>query len=256
MPYPNLEDVSIDLIKFSKMYVTDNKARVDIVQGNGKKMIFSLCSDCQEPYEARYPLDSVRDDATDGTRRGQKIVIGESACRDALARLDEAVVQAALANAADWFKSKVPITEDMIRSRYQNIVFKEVEADEHSCMKFKVKTEGAKFPTKLHRVLDDGKILELKGRLSDMEMKGSKLAPILSSFGLWFMGGKDPSKFGVSFQAEEIVVTPGQGNEPLSNFSSKRKIDAVASMQDGSEEEESKFGKLDEDTEQNEGDAM
>lgn len=228
MPYPCLSDIAIETIKFSKMYIVDGKSRVDISQANGKKLIFALCSDCQDPYSTRYPLDNIREDATDKTRRGQKILLEEEDTKKALLDLDEAVIRAAVENAADWFKSKIPVDEEIIRSRYQRIVFEEAPEDAHPCMKFKVKTETAKVPTKLHRVLPDGRIVELQGRVSDLEAPGAKLAPILSSFGLWFMGGKDPTKFGVSFQAEEIVVTPGEGRAPLSNFQSKRKIETVA----------------------------
>ena len=240
MPFPYISDVDISSIRFSKMYTVDGKSRVDISQSNGKKLIFALCADCQEPYRARYPLDNVREDAQDKTRRGQKIVIGEPATKAALEALDEAVVQAAVANAADWFKSKTPVDEDTIRARYQRIVFEESPDDEDACMKFKVKTETARVPTKLHRVRNDGKICECQGRVSDLEAPGARMAPILSSFGLWFMGGKDPTKFGVSFQAEEIVVTPGEGRAPLSNFQSKRKIEAVPQSESVQDEEESK----------------
>ena len=238
MPFPYISDVDISSIRFSKMYTVDGKSRVDISQSNGKKLIFALCADCQEPYRARYPLDNVREDAQDKTRRGQKIVIGEPATKAALEALDEAVVQAAVANAADWFKSKTPVDEDTIRARYQRIVFEESPDDEDACMKFKVKTETARVPTKLPRAQ----------RRQDLRVPGARFRPR----GARGAGGpiRRPLACGswvarirpslASPQAEEIVVTPSEGRAPLSNFQSKRKIEAVPQSESVQDEESRK----------------
>ena len=115
-------------------------------------------------------------------------------------------------------------------------------------MKFKVKVANAKVPTKLHHVNADGSVAEHQGKVKELEKRGAKLAPVLSSFGLWFMGGKDPTKFGISYQAEEIVITPGEV-KPLSSFSTKRPFE-MASKTDvptaEDDEEESKRAKVEE----------
>ena len=237
MPYPYIGDIDLNDIQFSKMYTSDGKLRVDISMKNNKKFIFQLCSDAQEPYSTRYALDQVRDDATDKTRRGQAVILEEETTRKAMEQIDELVMKAAIANSADWFKTKTPLSEDTIRDRYQKTVF-HVPADDPttSCIKFKVKVGGAKVPTRLHRTNGDGNIVEDKGRVKDLERRGGKVAPVLSSFGLWFMGGKDPSKYGISFQAEELIITPGE-TKPLSSFASKRPFSMSTSVDADTEEE-------------------
>ena len=236
MPYSYIGDIDLNDIKFSKMYTSDGKMRVDISMKNNKKFIFQLCSDAQEPYSTRYALDQVRDDAADKTRRGQAVLLEEEKTLKAMEQIDELVMKAAIANSADWFKSKTPLSEETIRDRYQKTVFRASSDDETGCVKFKVKVNGAKVPTRLHRTNGDGNIVEDKGRVKDLERRGGKVAPVLSSFGLWFMGGKDPSKYGISYQAEELIVTPGE-TKPLSSFASKRPFSMAASVDADPEEE-------------------
>ena len=214
MPYPCITEMNIDDINFSKAYIVDGKTRIDISTPYGKKLIFNLCTDFQEPMLSKFPLDALREDARDRNKRGQAITLSDQAVLKQLHALDERLIKCAVKNAKDWFKSKTELTENTIRDRYEPLVKK--QEDGTSFMKFKVKMPTAAVPTRMH-IMRNGKIGENKGSVADLEVKDVPMAPILSSFGVWLVNGK----FGISMQAEEIVYKKAEG-EPLSNFSSKR----------------------------------
>ena len=82
----------------------------------------------------------------------------------------------------------------------------------------------------------NGKIIENGASLDDIN-KGSLVAPILSIFNVWFMRGG--SSFGISMQAEEMIIKPGSVTPPLSSFTSKRSIECVTleEMEEGDKED-------------------
>ena len=99
-------------------------------------------------------------------------------------------------------------------------------------MKFKVKVETAKVLTKLH--LYDPSTHEVrpnKATVEHLEQRECKLAPRLSAFGLWFMGGG--SKFGLALQAEEIIVTPGRVMDPIAAFATNTSYNTVRDDDEG-----------------------
>ena len=186
-----------------------------------------------EPFKTRYRLDSVRDDQ-DGSRRGLSVCIENKEALAKLKLLDTMAIATAVANSKEWFKKS--LSEVEITARYKPIVHKAQEEDETECCKFKVKCGSSKFPTRLHLMLSDGKIIENGASLDDIN-KGSLVAPILSIFSVWFMGGG--SSFGISMQAEEMIIQPGSVTPPLSSFTSKRSIECVtlAEMEEGDKED-------------------
>lgn len=218
---PYIGNLSMDDLQFSKMYMQDNKFKVDISL-KGSKFEFNLCSDFQKAYQTRFSLDGLRDDS-DNSRRGQVIMLQEPKTVEVLKALDERIMDMAVKNGAEWFKSKTPLSEQTIRDRYQRVVFKIKEEDDAECMKFKVKMDNSKVPTKLHlsNHTEEGcNIEEDRGRVQDLERRGCKIAPVLTSVSLWFIGGKDPAKYGISFQAEELILVPAEA-KPLARFYSK-----------------------------------
>jgi hypothetical protein len=226
MPYDFLGDVDMSKVVLTPMQMVDGKPRVEICRdgtstGRNNKLIFNLCPDVEAPLEARYRLDAVRDDS-DGSRRGLIVRVCDPDAVRALRALDDAIVAAALANCKEWFK-KSAMSEEEVRFRYRPLLFKAQEEDDSLCTKFKVKC--AKYPTKLHLDEGGGRVVMDGGRLHHLEERGAKVAPIVSIFGLWFMGGG--SSFGVSMQAEEMVVVPGTAEPMLSNFLTKRPLEVV-----------------------------
>ena len=223
MPYPFVGDIDMTKVHFGPFLNIDNKQRVELHKDNtatkSNKLVFNLCDDPSEPFACRFRLDTVRDDQ-DGSRRGLIVKLEDPAVLNALTALDDAVVAAAMRNSKEWFKKT--LTEAEIRLRYTSLVYKPKEEDLVSCTKFKVKCKM--YPTKLHLLRDDGKIVPDGGTLDDISYNGAMVAPILSAYGLWFMGGG--SSFGVTIQAEEMVVKPGSAPVALSNFcASKRSIE-------------------------------
>ena len=226
MPYPFVGDLDLATVKCSPIFVKDGKPRVDISLGDGAKIFVQLCEDVDDPFPCKWALDQVRDDG-DKTRRGQALLLPDPKVVQALSALDEHIVQEAIKHQKDWFKSKHPLSETTIRERYRPIV--QGTTDDVPYIKFKVKVHGSKFPTKLHKMNADGKIAENKGRVHDLEARGATMVPILSTFGLYFMGG---TSFGISFQAEEIVYT-SLPKIPLANFTSKRPVEVTEDADEG-----------------------
>lgn len=242
MPLPLCSEIDLGKCKFTPMYKADDRQRVDITLQTGRKVLFQLC-DVHEPCKCKYPLDRVQEDAADKTRRGQALILTDPNVVDNFRALDERIIELAMEHQKDWFKAKTPLSEDTIRDRYRSILRKYNEEDEHYYIKFKVKVDGSRVPTKLHKVNADGKVAENRGRVEDLERHECTMAPILSAFGLYFTGGG--ASFGISFQAEEIVYT-SPSKQPLSNFSSKRPIEVTdVSDEIGDEEVSAKCHRVD-----------
>lgn len=239
MQHKKMSEFDVDSLEFSKPYSDQGKMKVDIKSkdSNRKGMQFQLCSDFQEPYRARYPLDKVQDEpGNQGNpeRRGQAICIDDDKVLSVLQKLDEKIVDFACEHSQELFKSKNPLHRDIVMSKYQPIVTsnnKRDESDAEYYMKFKVKVETAKVLTKLH--LYDPSTREVrpnKASVEHLEQRDCKLAPRLSAFGLWFMGGG--SKFGLALQAEELIVTPGKDMDPIAAFATNTSYNTVSDDHD------------------------
>jgi hypothetical protein len=82
-------------------------------------------------------------------------------------------------------------------------------------MKIIVKTGNSAVPTKLHLKEPDGRIRKNGATIDDLMLPGALIVPVVSTYSVWFMG----SSFGISFQAESIVVvSPGQERDELADF--------------------------------------
>lgn len=212
MPYDFIGDVDIKQVVFGPFTTVDQKQRVDVFRdATSKKLLFNLCPNAETLFDSRYRLDTPAE-GSDGSRRGLTVALNDERARQSLQMLDDRIVETAVANSKEWFKKK--LSEVEVRARYKPLVFRANDDDLFACTKFKVKC--AKFPTKLHLTLPDGVRVPEGGSLDDLGQRNVKVAPILSIFGLWFMGGG--STFGVSMQAEEILILRGDTENPMSNF--------------------------------------
>lgn len=219
MPYPFIGDVDTEKVSFGPMTTENNRQFVLLHKDNtstktSNKLVFNLCSDPRSPFACRYRLDVVREDQ-DGSRRGLAVKIEDEACLKALQTLDEHVIAHAKKNSKEFFK-KSNMTHEEIMARYKPLVSKAQEDDEFYSIKFKVKCKG--YATTLHLLNGDTTIEENGATIEDISQPGAKVAPILSAYQLWFMAGG--ATFGVSLQAEKMIVLPGAPKPALSDFCS------------------------------------
>lgn len=233
VPYIGKMDMSA--LAFGPVETNANKVRVDVYRDSSgmsranRINRVALCRDAKFPMETRFALDSVREDAKDPNRRGLGITVSDTDTITALRALDERIIQAAMVNQKEWFRKT--LTEEQIRARYKPLLGKLTEADETEGVKVKVKCPGSQVPTALHLRTGDGLHRKNGGRVDHLT-RGAKVVPIVSaSYGLWFMGGA--TQFGLSLQAEEMIVIPGDTTDTgLSNFMSSEPL-RMAEVIDG-----------------------
>jgi hypothetical protein len=214
MPYEFVGDLDVSKVVFKPLAMDKGIPRVEIAKdaSTKSKFFFNLCKKATEPFELRYRLDSVQE-GSDGSRRGLSVKIQDEQVKKVLQELDEAVVAAGVANCKEWFK-KSQMSEMEVRARHKPLlVFSEDNPDECS-LKFKVKC--AQYKTKLHLLQEGNNVVMNGATLDDLNERTTRIAPILSIYSVYFMGGG--SQFGISIQAEEMFVLPGAKDGALSNF--------------------------------------
>ena len=209
-------DCDFTKVHFDPPVMKDQKQSVQIFMDSPHKtkIKFNVCSDMDDPVDAPFPLDTVREDGGNPNRRGMLVRIKDPRAIESLQKLDEAIIEAAVKNSKEWFK-KV-LTKEMVEMRYKPILNKNEETGDCS-MKFKVKVGESAWPTTMHLRGADGVVRKHAVRLEDLLSKNKKLVPIVSAYSVWFMR----SDFGLSFQAENMIVTPGDEEDELSMFASK-----------------------------------
>lgn len=163
------------------------------------KISFQLAQDEDAPVETHFGLDTIKDDQTDKTRRGQVMRIPPGAAVTALTALDEALVKAGVDNAKEWFGK--PLSEEQVRDKYKPIVFLSQDGM-HSLMKAKIKCASHSYPTALHKVVKDDKYKVCDE--SVLANKGVRGVPVLSAVQLYFIGGGQ--QYGISFQVDEFNI--------------------------------------------------
>lgn len=235
---PFVGDMDFSTVHFGPFENKDNKTKVEVFRdasstaNKNKFNRLNLCRDACEPIETKYALDSVPPEGNPN-RRGLSLKIQDVKVIEAFHALDEAIVRKAVECSKEWFKKT--LNEDQVRARYKPILEKKKEEETFETMKIKVKCGD--YATNLHIVEDGGRVRKHAGKPEDLSY-GSKVAPIVSaSYGLWFMGGG--SSFGLSFQAEEMIVTPGkEADDSLAYFASSKPIELVSKAEASSGETE------------------
>ena len=234
MPTLYAGDCDLSKVRFGPFTNTNNRQSVEVYLdgcGNKNKLRVSLACDTDEPLEAKFPLDRVQDDGNPD-RRGQSVLIKEPRCIKSLEDLDNAIIKEAVVRSKEWFKKA--LTEEEVRARYQAQANKETDdgGREAVITKCKVKCGNSQYPTALHlREGINGPIRKKGGRVEHLEQWGNLLVPIVSAHALWFMAGG--SRFGISFQIEEMIVTLGDTESGLPQFPSRNKLTVI----DGEEKE-------------------
>jgi hypothetical protein len=219
---------------FSAPSNKNHKSMVSITYDDGRKVMFQFCKDFQQPMQAKYGIDDVQSDGANGERRGQTVVVRDPSAQAALKAMDEEIVRIAVERSKEWFGQKVALTKEAVLLRYQPMIKDDEKPsiDGDMLVKFRVKVPPAKFPTKMFLLTDEPNTYqemtseqELNDVVKILEKRGCLLAPLLSAPLLWFMGGG--TKFGVTLQAEEMVVTSAPAPSALCNFSSITPYEAV-----------------------------
>lgn len=187
--------------------------------GKECKLMFQLTPDTDCPFPCMWQLDRRRDD-TDGSRRGASVIIQHELVAAKLHELDELIIATAIEKWGEWFPKSKPLKEEEIRARYSKIMCV-ASSSAVEYIKFKVKFEPSRFPTKLHLNMGNDSVKANGGRIEHLEMRGASVVPILSVFSVWFMGGG--LSFGVSMQAEQMLITPGSPPDELGGFVMKKR---------------------------------
>ena len=153
------------------------------------------------------------------------IRVSDSVTRATLESIDELVINKAVECSREWFGKAgkplaQPLSETVVRDRYQPLVFYKDEGDEEKVVKIKIKT-GGEYPTTMH-LNDDGRYRKYCGKAEHLT-KGALVVPVVSmSYGVWIIPG---GKFGLTMQAEEMIVTPGGCvADDLSHFASSQPL--------------------------------
>jgi hypothetical protein len=180
----------------------------------------------------KFRLDEVRDGGN-ATRRGLALKVHEErdkALLEVFQKLDKHIVDLAVERSKEWFKKS--LTREQVEARYKKIVDKYRDEDDHYMLKIKVKLpdetgRSNQIPTVLHLEDEEGNVVPRAGRAEHLSHPGGAVNPIVSTREIWFMPG---GSFGLSFQAENMIVCPGKPRDELADFgmssdAKRRKLD-------------------------------
>jgi len=215
-----VNDVNFGKVFFAPVSMSkDGKKSVieifrDENQSKYNRLQFQLCPDVQLPLEAPFGLDQLRDDAS-GDRRGLMLKVTDSQTVEAMQLLDENLVSTAIERSKEWFKK--PLERASVEARHMPIIKqKEKGGEEMNAIKIMIKTGSSAVPTKLDLLEPNGYVRKNGATIEDLVKPGALVVPIVSTYSPWFMGGG--SSFGISFQAEKLLVKPCQDAEETTDF--------------------------------------
>lgn len=204
-------DLDVSQLTFMPMTTENGRSRV-VIEDNAryrKQFSYQLCPTVQAPMTAKYSLDRVQEDGNPD-RRGLTLRVTDAQTIASLKALDDAIVEEAIKRSKEWFKGK-ELNRDAVLARYKPILN---EMEDHHTMKIKVKVGESKVKTALH--LQEGDTFRKYGATPEQLKAGSDIVPVVSGYALWFMGGG--SSFGLSLQAEAIIVSPAEDRDELDEF--------------------------------------
>ena len=222
-------DVDFKVLHFGPKVQDSGKKRVEIFaddksMDNKNKVKILLNADEDVPMETRFPLDKEQPTNADPSRRGFTVKVLDEKALKALHAFDERVLEMAVLNSKEWF-GKV-YTADQVKLRYMPVVKKKIVngvEDDFYSMSFKVKCTGSKVPPPI--MVTQGVTHFFGGTEEVLKCASAKINQVLvSAFSVWFMAG---DQFGVSFQADKMLVTKGAIADPMAGLSTKRKLTQV-----------------------------
>ena len=191
------------------------------------KIQLQLCCDNEEDYlRLPYGIDTPLDESQ--YRRNLQIVLHDAMFIDKLRAFDEVVKAKAQKCSKEWFRKEYDATA--IELKYKPLLHYDDERKQYT-MKVKVqlpqppKRDGDKAPkpTEILCKDEDDETRLIKGSWEKLT-KNSKVMPVVSTMGVWFMGD---SSFGVSFKAEQIIVKPHKEADMLQRMNLARAYHVV-----------------------------
>ena len=208
---PFAADLDWSTLEFGKVETdpTTKRKTIDVTL-RGRKPLFSLCRDEDGMLPARYALD-VGDPGKEA-RRGQCVWLEDEALQTSLKALEEVVLRQAVEHSTVWFQTKEPLSEEVVRSRFNS--FFRSSVDGRQSIKFKVKCPPSKVPTDIFLV-EEKKTSWTRGTHSALEKPNGRIWPELTLVNVWFMSG---GNFGLTLQAEKMLVIEGAARDPALYF--------------------------------------
>ena len=134
---------------------------------------------------------------------------------DKMKEFDELMIDKAYENRASWFKNGKKLTRDMIENVYTPMIKVSVDSETGEpdgkwppAFKFKIKKQNSKFTCNVfdsskNQLNVDNNEAEDFVDLKTVLVKGATVNLILKCVSVWLINGK----FGVTWQAEQIMVT-------------------------------------------------
>ena len=248
MAYPYIGTIDFSQIRFGAMQTgRDNRKSVEMFaddSSSAKTNYFKcqLCPDDESPVSTRYPLDRPPEGAVDKSRRGQSVRLPDETA-EAVKRLEATIIAAGAARSKEWFKEELSVAQ--VRDKFQSIA---VQENDKYNLKFKIKCAEAIVPTKVRcvRRLHDNTFTLHYSDEREFERAGALVVPLLSSFGLWFMGSGTHMRFGIVLQAEDIIVEAGPPTDELYRYSGLKRT--YRHMSDGAQTSQAPNGEDEEDS--------
>jgi hypothetical protein len=162
------------------------------------KVVLQLSTDT-EPIISKWPLSQPRE-GEDGKRRSWELNIKDKETLSVLEKLDKCVLDKACEKSREWFKKD--LKREQVEARFKQIVKEPTNEGDYPTIMIKVKCPPNENPTKIMKILEDGVTLE-PGTIDDLT-KDAEVIAVVRTNGVWFMS----DSFGVSFQADKIMVKP------------------------------------------------
>lgn len=211
MPFRFIGDFDPAQLEFQPFASDGGRSRVIIEDPtcNRKQFEYQLCKTVQTPIQAKYGLDRVQEDGNPD-RRGLTLKITDEKVIETLKKLDDTIIDEAMKRSKEWFKGK-ELTREAVLARYKPLL---TEYEDHHAIKIKVKVGQSKVKTSMH--LQDGDYIRKHGATELDLTSGAKVVPVVSAYALWFMAGG--ATFGLSLQAEQLIVTPQTAKDELDDF--------------------------------------
>ena len=225
-------DVDMSKLHFHPLKTQGKAKVVDISHSKDStswvnRLVIQLATDTK-PLNAAWALSKPKDDDdSDGTKRMWQLELNEDLL-EKFEEIDNFMIEYGVTNAREIWKKD--LKREQVEDRYTPLI-KRKDGEEPSIL-IKVKCPPADWPTQIRKV-DNDWTTYAPGTIDDLT-KNAKVVPIVKTLGLWFA----MDKFGMSLQADKMLVSPVPKVEFLDNFILNNELTAESKTKTESYEEE------------------